>query len=54
MDSAISRWNLRNKDAKGIRFKHKMFKNTGHAELVHKNPQRLVSLIERAYNSELY
>lgn len=39
---------------KGIRFTHKMFKNTGHAELVHKNPQRLVSLIERAYNSELY
>lgn len=39
---------------KGIRFTHKMFKNTGHAELVHKNPQRLVSLIERAYNGELH
>ena len=39
---------------KGIRFTHKMFKNTGHAELVHKNPQRLVSLIDRAYDGELF
>ncbi len=38
---------------KGIRFTHKMFKNTGHAELVHKNPERLISLIERAYDGKL-
>lgn len=39
---------------KGIRFTHKMFKNTGHAELVHKNPGRLVSLIDRAFAGELF
>ncbi len=38
---------------KGIRFTHKMFRKTGHAELVHKNPKKLLTLIEKAYNKEL-
>ena len=38
---------------KGIRFKHKMFLKTGHAELIHKNPKKLLMLIEKAYNKEI-
>jgi len=38
---------------KGIRFKHKMFRKTGHAELIHKNPNILLTLIWKAYNKEL-
>jgi len=36
---------------KGVIFTHKMFKNTGHAELIHKNPRVLLSLIDKAYNN---
>jgi hypothetical protein len=38
---------------KGIKFKHKMFRNTGHAELVHKNPEKLLVIINRAYGGNL-
>jgi hypothetical protein len=38
---------------KGIRFTHKMFRKTGHAELIHKNPKKLLKLIEKAYNKEI-
>lgn len=36
---------------KGINFVHKMFKNTGHAELIHKNPKVLLKLIDKAYQN---
>ncbi len=36
---------------KGIIFCHKMFKNTGHAELIHKNPKILLKLIDKAYKN---
>lgn len=36
---------------KGINFVHKMFKNTGHAELIHKNPKILLKLIDKAYQN---
>lgn len=38
---------------KGIRFTHKMFNNTGHAELIHKKPEILLSLIDKAYSHRL-
>ena len=38
---------------KGIRFTHKIFKNTGHVELIHKRPEILLSLIDKAYNHKL-
>ena len=38
---------------KGIRFTHKMYKNTGHAELIHKNPAILISLIDKAFSHRL-
>ncbi len=38
---------------KGITFTHKMFRNTGHAELIHKKPEILLSLIDKAYNKNL-
>ena len=38
---------------KGIRFKHKMFRNTGHAELVHKDPKKLLMIINKAYDGKL-
>ena len=37
----------------GIHFCHKMFRNIGHAELIHKNPRALIRLIDKAYNGEL-
>lgn len=37
----------------GIHFRHKMFRNTGHAELIHKNPRVLIRLIDKAYNGEI-
>jgi len=36
---------------KGINFVHKMLKNTGHAELIHKNPKILLKLIDKAYQN---
>lgn len=36
---------------RGIRFCHKMFRRTGHAELIHKDPGILLSLIDKAYNA---
>jgi hypothetical protein len=38
---------------KGIHFKHKMFRNTGHAELIHKDPRILLSIIDKAYIDKL-
>jgi hypothetical protein len=37
----------------GIRFTHKMFRNTGHAELVHKDPKKLLIIINKAYEGNL-
>lgn len=36
---------------KGIRFCHKMFRNVGHAELIHKDPKILLKLIDKAYRN---
>lgn len=36
--------------AQGIRFHHKIFPDTGHAELIHKDPKILLKYIGRAYN----
>ena len=38
---------------KGIHFKHKMFRNTGHVELIHKDPRILLSIIDKAYIDKL-
>ena len=38
---------------KGIRFKYKMFRNTGHAELVHKDSKKLIMIINKAYDGNL-
>lgn len=38
---------------RGIKFTHKMFENTGHAELIHKKPEILLSIIDKAYNRKL-
>ncbi len=37
----------------GIHFSHKMFRNIGHAELIHKNPKALLRLIDKAYNGKI-
>ena len=37
--------------ARGVRFHHKIFPDTGHAELIHKDPQILLSYIEKAYRN---
>ena len=37
----------------GIHFCHKMFRNTSHAELIHKNPKALLRLIDKAYNGKI-
>ena len=36
--------------SQGIRFHHKVFLDTGHAELIHKDPKKLLSYIGRAYS----
>ena len=33
---------------------HKIFDNTGHAELIHKDPQILLALLDDAYNQRRY
>ena len=39
---------------KGVKFTHKIFDNTGHAELIHKDPQILLALLDDAYNQRRY
>ena len=38
---------------KGVSFTHKMFRRTGHAELIHKKPKSLLRLINLAYKGKL-
>ncbi len=37
----------------GIHFCNKMFRNIGHAELIHKNPKALIRLIDKAFNGKI-
>lgn len=39
---------------KGVKFTHRIFDNTGHAELIHKDPQILLALLDDAYNQRRY